>query len=137
MFPMSIPRKINSLRFTSVLGVFCGLYLTISVTIIFLTDRGLVPNPIDNIKLMKTFNISAYGIFSTMPLIIFACMYQFNVPIIYKELRNKTTSRMTNVIIRAMCIATTSYIVMGFFGYATFADNVKGLETENILDAPY
>jgi amino acid permease len=87
---MSIPRKVNALRFTSALGVACAIYLGIAVTVIFWADRSLVPDPIENLKEIKLFNLSPYGIFSTLPLMVFACMYQFNMPIIYKELRKRS-----------------------------------------------
>ena len=44
---MSIPRSINSLRFTSVFGVLCSVYLILAITIIYWSDRDLVPHPFE------------------------------------------------------------------------------------------
>lgn len=134
---MSIARKVNALRYTSVLGVTCSIYLMIVVTLIFWANRELVPSPIDNFKQVELYRFSTYGLFSTVPLVIFAFMYQFNVPIIYKELRNRTPQRMEKVIMRGLIIAAFTYIFTGVFGYATFAQTPDVLLSENIFDAPY
>jgi len=36
LFPMSIPRKVSALRFTSLLGVICSMYLSLAVMSVFL-----------------------------------------------------------------------------------------------------
>lgn len=64
-------------------------------------------------------------------------MYQYNMPMIYKELKDRGYNRMSKVIIRGMLVAVSAYIMTGVFGYVTFANNPAGLMSENILDAPY
>ena len=81
--------------------------------------------------------MNAYGIFSTVPLIVFAFMYQINMPIIYQELKERTYSTMNTVVIRGTVIAVVMYVLTGVFGYLTFVKTPIVLETENILDAPY
>lgn len=39
LLPLSIPRKVNKLRFSSLFGVLCSMYLCISVTAVFFTDK--------------------------------------------------------------------------------------------------
>lgn len=80
---------------------------------------------------------SAYGIFSSVPLIIFAFMYQLNMPSIYTELRNKSYARMNKVTIRGTNVAMVIYILTGIFGYLTFVKTPNVLMDKNILDAPY
>jgi amino acid permease len=81
--------------------------------------------------------LNAFGIFSTVPLIVFAFMYQINMPLIYQELNERTYSTMNKVVIRGTVIAVMMYVMTGIFGYLTFVKNTHVLETENILDAPY
>ena len=88
LFPLSIPRKVNKLNFLSALGVFCAVYFGISITLIFWADRVLVPRPLDNIRDADYLKVTPYGVFSTIPLIVFAYMYQINMPIIYAELKD-------------------------------------------------
>jgi amino acid permease len=89
MFPMSIPRNISALRFSSLFGVLCTLYLTLTVMFLFFFNRDLVPSMSDNLKNAKAFNFSYSGIVSTTPIIIFAYMYQVNIPSIYSELETR------------------------------------------------
>ena len=56
---------------------------------------------------------------------------------IYQELRQRSPKRMSTVIARSITTALSVYVLAGMFGYLTFAKNPGGLETENILDAPY
>ena len=48
MFPMSIPRNVSALRYASLMGFLCSVYLVLVVMIIFWTDKSIVPNPRDN-----------------------------------------------------------------------------------------
>jgi|Transcript_24315 amino acid permease len=45
LFPMSIPRSINALRFSSLFGVLCSVYLSLAVFFVFWCDKELVPSP--------------------------------------------------------------------------------------------
>lgn len=39
MFPMSIPRNASALRFSSLLGVFCSVYLCLAIFCVFFLDK--------------------------------------------------------------------------------------------------
>ena len=45
LLPMSIPRSINALRFSSFFGVLCSVYLSLAVFFVFYCDKELVPDP--------------------------------------------------------------------------------------------
>lgn len=78
LFPMSIPRSVNALRFSSVFGVVCSMYLAVAVMILFLTKNNeeLVPVSIsDNFSKTEAFQFSLSGISGSFPLVIFAYMY--------------------------------------------------------------
>jgi amino acid permease len=45
LFPMSIPRNASSLRFSSLFGVLCSMYLCLAVTFVFFTNKTIVPDP--------------------------------------------------------------------------------------------
>jgi hypothetical protein len=44
LFPLSIPRNASTLLFSSVSGVVCSMYLSISVATVFLADKTNIPN---------------------------------------------------------------------------------------------
>jgi len=75
LFPMSIPRNINALRFSSLLGVLCSMYLCVTITIVFFSNRTIVPDFMDNFRKMEAFKFSYTGVVTSFPLIIFAYMY--------------------------------------------------------------
>ena len=49
LLPMSIPRSVNALRFTSLFGVLCSMYLCLAVTAVFFTNKTIVPSPSENL----------------------------------------------------------------------------------------
>ena len=99
------------------------MYLCVAVVIVFFTDKNVVPNPSDNFSKIKAFHLTYDGVVSTVPLIIFAYMYQVNIPMIYVELERRNARQMAVVISSGSTVAVIFYIVVGIFGYATFIDD--------------
>jgi len=86
--------------------------------------------------------LSFSGVVSSFPLIIFAYMYQVNIPMIYAELEKRNHKQMSRVLIAGTMGAVVLYIIVGVWGYATFVDYEPGgaaeaLKEANILQAPY
>ena len=84
--------------------------------------------------------LSVWGVFNSLPLIIFSYMYQPNIPAIYHELKKKNMMSMKKVLGIGTGMATIAYILCGSFGYITFVkrSNVEDImEEQNILKAPY
>ena len=109
----------SSLRFSSIFGFACVLYLTILIIVefFFVTEHKTA-----NWKNARLFHVSINGIFGSFPLVIFAFLYQPNIPSIYMELNNKSLKRMDKVLTRGSIICIVIYIVVGIMGYATFVD---------------
>ena len=66
--------------------------------------------------------LSFSGVVSSFPLIIFAYMYQVNIPMIYTELEKRNASQMSKVLIAGTVGAVILYIIVGVWGYVTFVD---------------
>lgn len=81
------------------------------------------------------FNLSAAAFFNSLPLIIFAFMYQINVPAIYTELNIKTLPTAKKVIVVGTSFASLLYIVAGIFGWISFSDGVTPEKYKEIFDA--
>ena len=58
LFPMSLPRSINALRFSSLFGVLCSVYLSLAVFCVFYSDKDLVPNPSQQLQDAALFDVS-------------------------------------------------------------------------------
>ena len=117
---MSLPRNASSLRYTSLVGVLCSLYLCLTVTILFFHDKDIVEDYKENLKQVEAFRFSISGIVGTFPIIIFAYMYQVNIPMIYVELEKRDSKQMGKIILYGSAVAVVLYCMIGFFGYATF-----------------
>ena len=135
MFPMSIPRSASALRFTSLFGVLCSMYLCLGVTGLFFSSKDIVADPSKNLGELEAFKVSYKGIVSTVPLIIFAYMYQVNIPMIYVELEERTAPQMGKIIAAGSSVAVAFYCLVGVFGYAVFAGDPGALCSKNILTA--
>ena len=57
---------------------------------------------------------------SSVPLIIFAYMYQVNIPMIYYELERRDKKAMSKVLLSGSVAAIVLYALVGIFGYVTF-----------------
>src|SRR5690606_14392413 len=113
IFPLSLLRKISSLRFTSLLGFLCSSYLVIVISI----EYFLICSDNDNQSCFwsKNFNITKKILFNfnnfynfilkylnSFPLFVFAFVsHQFVLPV-YVELQRKSRTRMLKAIYRAL-----------------------------------
>ena len=73
---------------------------------------------------------------SSVPLIIFAYMYQINIPMIYNELERRNMKTMSGIIVKGSISAVVTYIIIGCFGYlcfATYPNSDEILKDKNIL----
>ena len=118
---MSLPRSASSLRYSSLFGVLCSMYLCLAVTCVFFVDKSLVPDPAANLQEMEAFTLTYDGLLATFPFIIFGYMYQVNIPMIYVELERRNSKQMGKVIASGSAVAVLFYALVGVFGYATFA----------------
>ena len=141
LLPLSLPRKMGALRFTSLFGFVCCVFLVWVITLIFIFSRVVVPDPVENIKVADYAKFSFSGIFSTFPFIISSYMYQPMIPAIYKNLERPNFRRMEKVVLRGSYGAVFMYILIAVFGYLTFAGDSEQLDVlkrkQNILECNY
>ena len=77
----------------------------------------------------------------TLSYLILSYMYQPCIPAIYHELKDKNIKNMQWVLAIGTSIASTVYIIVGFFGYVTwdYLTDIKDRysKDKNILSFPY
>jgi amino acid permease len=141
LFPLSLPRKAGSLEYVSLVGFFATLYLVGVLVILFFADRSLVPDMKENITNAKYFQVSYEGLISGIPFVVFAFMYQPNVPMIYRELKDQKYASMNKVVGFATILVVILYNVASTFGYFDLVDQPEGkedlLEEKNILEVDF
>ena len=147
IFPLSLMRNMSSLRFTSLLSVFCCFFLTICLFI----EYFILCNDIDDKhnenyidyrtcfwhlnEFKSVFDQHEYsrlasftfsGFLTSVPIFIFGYNCQPNVFPIYMELENKTSSKMQKVFRYALLISVSLYIVAGSSAFLIFLQETCG-----------
>jgi len=125
------------LSYASAAGVICTFYVAFVVTLIFFTNRTIVPDPWDNFVHASYFKLTFSGIAECVPMILFAYMYQVNIPMIYQELERRNQPTMKKVVWRGSIAGVFLYASVGIFGYLTFYNKPQELMKQNILLADY
>ena len=121
---MSLARTLSALRFSSFFSFIISLYIVFAIVFICIFDRRVTPDLGHSFDVaFKNFDITAFGVFNSLPLIIFAYMYQTNIPMIYAELEKKDLKHMWKVMRNGTIGATVAYWLGGLFGYTAFAAN--------------
>lgn len=134
-----MPRTLSELRFASFASAVISVYIIFAIMGVCLGDKEVTGDLNTAFKdAFGNFNISMFGIFRSLPLIIFAYMYQTNIPMIYNELADKSLVTIRKVLIIGTVGATVCYLIAGIFGYVTFINNKVFLdeimEKQNILE---
>ena len=78
--------------------------------------------------------MSFNGVVSSFPLVIFAYMYQVNIPMIYTELEQRNSKQMSKVLIFGTIGAVLLYVIVGLWGYLTFVNNPFGISAAEALE---
>lgn len=107
----------------------------------FFVDRKLVPDMGESFEKASYFNVSYEGLTYAVPYIVFAFMYQPNIPIVYRELIDRNYRRMAKVVVRGSFSVVILYILACVFGYLGLVSRPDLLEVliekNNVLEVDY
>eukprot|EP00940_MAST-03C_sp_MAST-3C-sp2_P002724 g2724.t1 len=134
MFPPCLFEDISKLRYTSMIGVFCPLIM--SIVIIYYGIVDMVENGVgaefDNVE---WFTGDVKGAFAALPIFCFALQTHISVPCIFTgcryEIQNKST--FSGIIFKAYMIVLALYIPTGLFGLTYFVNNTHGEFPKDVL----
>lgn len=121
LFPMSLPKEINTLRYTSTIGVCAICYFVLAI-VIHSAMNGL---PESDAKGLSWGNFSDDAVIG-LSLIMFAYLCQTNVFEVSAEMQHGTVKRVVSASGLSMGGCLVLYIIAGFFGYADFGRVVQG-----------
>ncbi|KAH3677065.1 hypothetical protein WICMUC_001971 [Wickerhamomyces mucosus] len=119
--PLISFKKLDSLKFGSLIGLTAIAYLTLLIISHSIFDQG------DNLTKghIKYFEIGSIAeILSSFSIIIFAFTAAQNISTIINEIQDK--NNLNFVILSANGIAGLLFIIVGLAGYLQFGDNLKG-----------
>ena len=125
LLPLCCLRKIDFLSFTSTAAIISMIFVLIVVGIRL--DSKTINS---NIPLFRFDNF--FGIMFVIPIMLFGYLNQSNMMPIYRELYNKSSTKMTFIASLTMITCFIMYATSGIVGYLSFYElsSVKG----NILD---
>ncbi|OTA33229.1 hypothetical protein BTJ68_07081 [Hortaea werneckii EXF-2000] len=122
VIPLSFLRRLDSLKYTSVLALTAIAYLIVLVVYHFAAGDTLAEKGEVNF-------IKWQGIIPTLanfPVIVFAYTCHQNMFSILNEIKNPTHVRTTSVIVASIGTAASVYVLVAITGYLSYGNNVIG-----------
>lgn len=125
--PLCCLKKLDSLRYSSILGLFALAYLSLLVITYFAHDILLTDDYKryrGEVSWFKVYDTN--GLMSTFSIIVFAYTGSMNLFSIINELKENSMENITSVIKRSISISTFVFLAVGISGYLTFGSNTLG-----------
>ena len=116
ILPLSLFRDLSALRYTSLMSFIITCFL--AIVIIYESIHSVDIS--ENFKKIDNFILP--GIAVTFPNTIYSYSCHPNVLDVFHELQRSSLKRMSKVLFRCMAISCVIYVIVGSFGYITFAD---------------
>ncbi|EGV63021.1 Vacuolar amino acid transporter 7 [Yamadazyma tenuis] len=120
--PLAMLKNLDSLKYTSVLGLVAIAYMSLLVITHFLV--GDVPQELKGN--LSYFPPNVTGVFSTFSIIVFAFTGHQNMFSIINEAKDKSLKSLTVLVNVAIFTSAALFIFVGLAGYLTFGDLVTG-----------
>lgn len=127
IIPLSMFRKFDNLKYSSIIGLFSITYLSAMVIGTYLYVCLLDGSYVDSRGEVNWFHIYDFqDMVTTFSIIIFAYTGSMNIFSIINELENNRMKDITKVIKNSIIISTVIFISVSLVGYLTFGNNVQG-----------
>ncbi|CCW59552.1 unnamed protein product [Phytomonas sp. EM1] len=121
MLPVVIPKRVNSIRYVSSIGVTMVMYFVLTIVIHSITN-GMKLGMRDDMEYFTTGNKAIYG----LSIFVFAYMCQGPAYSIYFEMKPKpSVKKLTLSSIIGLSICMIFYILAGVFGLFDFAGETE------------
>ncbi|AEO61231.1 hypothetical protein MYCTH_2311192 [Thermothelomyces thermophilus ATCC 42464] len=121
IIPLSFPRRLDSLKYTSMVALLAIGYLIILVAYHFAADE--IPNERDIRIITWEGPVAAL---SSLPVVIFAYTCHQNMFSILNEIKDNSPGSIVAVIGSSIGSAAFIYVLVAITGYFTFGNDVKG-----------
>nr|OQO25033.1 hypothetical protein B0A51_07126 [Rachicladosporium sp. CCFEE 5018] len=122
VIPLSFLRRLDSLKYTSVIALVSIAYLVVLVVYHFaagdtLAERG-------NVDVVRAKGV--IEVLASFPVIVFAYTCHQNMFSILNEIKDNRHIRTTGVVTASIGTAASIYVLVAITGYLSFGDNVVG-----------
>lgn len=125
--PLCCLKKLDNLKYSSIVGVIALLYLSLLIGFRYLTDVAFAPEISFERGEISWFKVYDYkGLLSTFSIIIFAYVGAMNIFTIVNELQDNSMTNVRKVVDSSILISTILFLFVGLFGYLTFGSLTMG-----------
>ncbi|KAL8992818.1 MAG: hypothetical protein Q9169_006819 [Polycauliona sp. 2 TL-2023] len=122
IIPLSFLRRLDSLKYTSVIALISISYLVILVVAHFIREDTMQNRgPIRVVRWE-----SAIATLSSFPVIVFAYTCHQNMFSILNEIGDNSHFRTTSVVLASIALAASTYVLVAITGYLSFGNAVQG-----------
>lgn len=128
LYPLSLPRQLNALRYTSALSTACIVYTSLMVGIRALTGPRAPPSDVALFNGVEGLAISA-------PILAVSLCAHYNSAKFYSELAGRSIPRFTAIAAGAFAVVVVMYLATAVGGYLLFGSATKGDVLENFAGA--
>lgn len=130
MFPLSLARRIQTLRYASIIGTVSTLLLAGALVDRFVQERredANRPRLDPGRHTLPRAPLARWdsGLIGALTTFVFSYCCQPVAPRIYEELKDRSVKRMSVCTVYSMTAVTLIYIITGVFGAMSFGDSVK------------
>ena len=119
-FFLSCARKMEELKWTSLLGFITIFYVAVMVVVRYFTNKSTPIMPGD----ARTSDIDWFvldpAVFKCASTLGMAFGYHYNVPLFYRELQGASPKKMMFTVTFAFPVIAATYVLVGICGYLTF-----------------
>lgn len=122
VIPLSFLRRLDSLKYTSVVALISIGYLVILVVAHFI--KGDTKQDRGDIRVAQP--ASAVALLSSFPVIVFAYTCHQNMFSILNEIGNNSHFRTTAVVLASIGVSAFLYVLVAITGYLSFGNEVGG-----------
>lgn len=124
--PLCLLRKLDSLKYSSIIGLFALAYLSLLLisTFAYEYSTGHYREIRGDVSWLKVYDTR--GLISTFSIIIFAYTGSMNLFSIANELKDNSMRNLTAVVNRSVAIATFLFLSVALSGYLTFGSKTVG-----------
>ena len=120
--PLSFIKNLDSLKYTSVLGLASLLYMSVLVVGHYVV--GDIPESSKGEVVLFPKNVS--GVLGTFSLMVFAFTGHQNMFSIINEVEDKSLINLSRILAKGILISAVFLTSVGLAGYGTFGDKVSG-----------
>ena len=120
LIPVVMKKNLKDLKFLSAFGFLSIIYLA-AIIVVYAFVPGFY-NVDTNLSKVEFVKMSGTVVSSSVMLYSFQS-HQY-ISLAYKELNDTSVRRMQKVVIRQIFVCTSIYLMVGVFGYITFADKI-------------